>query len=101
MADVCSCPNPHPFLQNFPNFKKFPGKIAARREFCIVDDIFAPPPPHPRHNPQATALDLLRYEHSMKSDKLLVMYVCEIKMRKFVLALQTQDKILYSRRHFL
>ena len=49
--------------QNFPNFVKFLGK------FCVVDEILAP---HPRRNPQATALLI----HNTSLFSKLLHYLC-------------------------
>ena len=52
--------------KNFSNFVIFLGKIAARRKFCIVDEILAPLPTPARRNSQATALEgEAPAEHSM------------------------------------
>ena len=37
--------------QNFPNFVKFLGKMAARRKFCIVGENLAPPDEIPKLRP--------------------------------------------------
>ena len=41
--------------QNFPNFVKFLGKMAAGRKLCIVDENLAPPPLPPDEIPRLRA----------------------------------------------